>query len=213
MSDNIIPKTENSEPENTAENQAFTEPETMGEETTLLKSSENAAPEESEKTEAEESEQPGAFLKAEEEPGNAAVETIRPTQSYYQYNPGTGNTYTEPEAPAGKGLAIAGMVCGIVSLVMVCCFWPIGIVCALVGLVLSIIALVKKQNKGMSIAGIITSGLGVLFTILMLIFSAVVMQGIYEAVDDPVFQERLERELESQDLEQELEILEEMFDK
>lgn len=213
MSENITPKTENAAPENTAENQVLTEPETVDEETTVLESSEKAAPEGSEKTEAEDAGQPGAFVKPEEEPGNAAVETIRPTQSYYQYNPGTGTTYTESEAPAGKGLAIAGMVCGIVSLVMVCCFWPIGIVCALVGLALSIIALVKKQNKGMSIAGIITSGLGVLFTIALLIFSAVVMQGIYEAIDDPVFQERLERELESQDLEQELEILEEMFDK
>ena len=90
----------------------------------------------------------------------------------------------QPQAPApvdqgpiqpkqGNGLAIAGMVLGIVGLVGLC-IWYIGLPCAIVGLILSILA--RKKSKvtgtggGMAMAGIICSvialGLAVLGIIL-----------------------------------------------
>lgn len=121
-------------------------------------------------------------------------ETVNPQPSYYQYNP-QNHTDVEPDSPKGSGFAIAGMVCGIVALVLVCCFWPLGVVLGIVGLILSIIGLRKKQSKGMSIAGIVTSGLGILLGIALGILSAVFMAAISEIYEDSAYQEYLEYEL------------------
>lgn len=58
------------------------------------------------------------------------------------------------ENNGSKGLAIASLVLGILSLISCCSCFPL----AIVGLILSIIALVKSKNgKGLAIAGLITS--------------------------------------------------------
>ena len=76
----------------------------------------------------------------------------------------------------GKGLSIAGMVLGIVGLVFTFLFPPIGLICAIVGIVLAIQG--KKRTPagmpdGMAKAGIITSmialGIAALVAVLFVI--------------------------------------------
>lgn len=58
------------------------------------------------------------------------------------------------EKKGGKGMAIASLILGILSLLCCCIGFPF----AIVGLILAIISLVKgKDGKGLAIAGLITS--------------------------------------------------------
>jgi hypothetical protein len=74
----------------------------------------------------------------------------------------------QPYAPApmrtapqqGNGMAVAGMVLGIVSLVLIC-IWFLSPICAIVGLCLSVVGKKRAEEtntgKGMAIAGIVLS--------------------------------------------------------
>lgn len=86
----------------------------------------------------------------------------------------------------GKGMAIASMVLGIVS-VTICCCSVIGLVTSIVGLILGIIAQ-KNQKSGFALAGIITSAFGIAFGLL----SFAVMPAFWEE-----FMKGLESALES----------------
>jgi hypothetical protein len=86
----------------------------------------------------------------------------------------TGAAYTAPTQYAntgnvkkgGSGLAIASLVCGIVS--FACCYFSFFV--SIAGLVTGIIALVKKHNgRGMAIAGIIISSLSILFYVILIL--------------------------------------------
>ena len=80
--------------------------------------------------------------------------------------------YQQPAPLPGKGLGIAGMILGIVSLVC-CCVWYISGLCAVVGLILSIVSVVqgRKAGKtnGYALAGIICCAIGLLFAAIMLL--------------------------------------------
>ena len=98
-------------------------------------------------------------------------------------------SYTPTPAPSlpGKGQGIAGMVLGIVSLVMMCTFY-IALPCAIVGLILSISSKSKAKKAGMkngfAVEGIVTSaiglGLGVLYIIFAVIGAGVLMEYGYD---------------------------------
>lgn len=65
-----------------------------------------------------------------------------------------------------KGLAIASMILGILSLLICGIGWILGIV----GFILSIVSLANhKGGKGMAIAGLVTSSLGMLWGLITLI--------------------------------------------
>ena len=88
--------------------------------------------------------------------------------------------YAEPK----KGLAIASLVLGILSLLTVGCL-GIG---ALAGLVLGIMAVVKASRepdvfggKGMAWAGIVTSGLGLLLLLIAGIIAAIAVPSLLRA--------------------------------
>ncbi len=67
-------------------------------------------------------------------------------------------TNTQPQG--GKGMAIASLICGILSLLL-CCFSYVGLVLGIVAIVLGIISKKKTENgKGMALAGIITGSIG-----------------------------------------------------
>lgn len=79
---------------------------------------------------------------------------------------------SQPSVPAGdkKGLAIAGLVLGIVNL----CSWFIplcGGPLAIVGIVLSVLGL-KSSQRTLAIVGIVLSGLGLLAAIVNAAFGA-----------------------------------------
>ncbi len=78
-----------------------------------------------------------------------------------------GNYVPEPEE--GPGFSIAGMVCGILSIVLCCCNQYITAVLAIVGLVLSILAVKgQKPGRGMAIAGIVCSVIGLIIAVFLI---------------------------------------------
>lgn len=77
-----------------------------------------------------------------------------------------GSNDDEPESPK-LALSICSMVFGIIGLLL-SCIW-IGIVPALIGLILGIIALATHHSKGMAIAGVVTSAIGIIIAAFILI--------------------------------------------
>jgi len=78
-----------------------------------------------------------------------------------------------------KGLSIAGMVCGIVGLVLslATCTWIFGIILDVIGLALSGVALNnckqgKADGRGMAIAGLVTSLVGIVWVLAIFIIAA-----------------------------------------
>lgn len=79
-----------------------------------------------------------------------------------------------------KGLCIASMVLGIISLVF-CCVWVISIPCAILAIIFGIIG-IKSTKKGMAIAGLITGAIGVIIS--FVVFMSLVMFGVISGVGD-----------------------------
>ncbi|MCI9078069.1 MAG: DUF4190 domain-containing protein [Lachnospiraceae bacterium] len=79
---------------------------------------------------------------------------------------------------SASGFAIAGMVCGILSIVC-CCAWYISGILGILGLVFSIMVLVKKiPGRGLAIAGVICASIGIILAIGLLVFALSVDRGI-----------------------------------
>lgn len=105
-------------------------------------------------------------------------------QNYYNSQPGDGFTQTNdsfnsvnnqgynnyvPEPEEGPGFAIAGMVCGILSMVLCCCQIYLSGALAVIGLVFSIIVLKNgKPGKGMAIAGVVCSAIGIIIALFLI---------------------------------------------
>ncbi len=95
---------------------------------------------------------------------------------YNNYESWEDDDYREPQ---GNGLAITGMVLGIVALVFGLLFSCCGALFSILfsapfaigGLITSIIALKKGQNKGMAITGIICSALALLIGVVMILIA------------------------------------------
>ncbi|AWB88253.1 DUF4190 domain-containing protein [Homoserinimonas hongtaonis] len=107
----------------------------------------------------------------------------------------TTSPYSAAPAPApapssAKGLAIAALVTGLVSLVTVVFFW-LSIACGIAAVVLGIIALVKRQSKGMSITGIVTGAVGIVGSIIAFIVMTLLLTGFTAALaETPRFLEQ-----------------------
>lgn len=81
--------------------------------------------------------------------------------------------YSAPATGQQNGLAIAGMVLGITSVVLFFLSW-IATIIAIVGLILSLVGLSKAKKlggtgRGMAIAGVITSSVGIVVSIVTLL--------------------------------------------
>ncbi len=72
--------------------------------------------------------------------------------------------------PQGKGIAIASLVVGIVS-VALCLYWFISIPAGIVAVVLGVIARGRGIGAGMALAGIITGALGFLFGLIIAVLT------------------------------------------
>lgn len=108
---------------------------------------------------------------------NGAYQQIPPASAPSYYSDYQQNSYNQPTYSADPyppqsstpGLSIAGMICGILSL-LTCCFYYIGLPLAILGLIFSIIGMKRNANgKGMAIAGIVTSAISLAIAIIMLI--------------------------------------------
>jgi len=84
----------------------------------------------------------------------------------------TYNTPANPETPqGGKGFAIASMVLGITSVVCCCCYF-LSLPCGILGLVFGIVNLAQKRpGRSMALAGVITSGVALVLTVIFILFS------------------------------------------
>lgn len=96
----------------------------------------------------------------------------------YQQQPQFQQQNFYPNAPVGptpgKGLAIASMVCGIVTLALFC-IWYVSIITGILALVFGGVAKAKGCRSGMATAGIVCGSIGIG---LMLIFIILVAAGI-----------------------------------
>lgn len=136
--------------------------------------------------------QPG--LSQNNYPQNDYVPNEFGQNSYTQGNNGQngyGQNYYRNTNNQTGGLAIAALVLGIIS-ILLCWFAPIAMPASIVGIILAVIALSKKQSRGMSIAGMITSIVGGILAILLvalvlMMFSAVDHYDSFSADDDPGF--------------------------
>ena len=95
---------------------------------------------------------------------------------YTQYQqPQYQQVYVMPETFPGKGLGIAGMVVGIVSLVLTCLFY-FSLPAAITGAILSGVSLSKSKAVGaenkMAVAGLVCSiialGIALIFVVIMI---------------------------------------------
>jgi hypothetical protein len=80
-----------------------------------------------------------------------------------------------PQAPTPSGgMAVTALVLGIIAVVS---GWipGWGIFIGLIAVIFGVIALAKKQSKGMAIAGIVTGALGALTSVIVLIFTVVLV--------------------------------------
>lgn len=76
--------------------------------------------------------------------------------------------YNFQEKP--KGFAIASMILGIGSTLFSCCLWFFTLFTSIAGLVLGIISLKRNEDgKGMAIAGIVLSSIGIVLSIFIII--------------------------------------------
>lgn len=93
----------------------------------------------------------------------------------YQSNPyGMNGQKPSKSTFSPSGFSIASLVLGILSIVC-CCAWYISGIFGILGLVFSIIVLVKKKpGKGMAIAGLICSAIGIIMAVILLIMVFVV---------------------------------------
>lgn len=92
----------------------------------------------------------------------------------------------EPSMPPSnnnKGMAIASMVLGIVSIVFSCCFYYISFPCAIIGLILGILSVKKIPDaKGMAIAGIVLSAISLAFAVIALILTIAMSGSIMDII-------------------------------
>lgn len=95
-------------------------------------------------------------------------------------------TYKKVEEPKKekKGFCIASMVLGIIALICFC-IWYISIPCGILAVIFGILGL-KGVNKGMAIAGLITGGIGLVVSslIVMALFAFGFVLGITDALEE-----------------------------
>ena len=106
------------------------------------------------------------------------------------------NSNTEKEAPVvetkvvveepkkdRKGFCIASMVLGIIALVLFC-VWYLSIPCAILAVIFGILG-IKSKGKGMAIAGLVTGSIGLVVSVLIIIFLVIfgVAMGISDSLD------------------------------
>lgn len=119
---------------------------------------------------------------------------------YGQGQPGYGGAadpgYGQPPRSAGKGLAIAALVCGILALLT---SWTVigGVVLGIAAVICGIVAMVKANKgtgggKGMAVAGIVTGILGIIASIVFVVVVGSIFGDAIEACPADLGQAELE---------------------
>lgn len=95
----------------------------------------------------------------------------------------SGGAAPSEEKKSTSGLAVASMVCGIIS-IFGCCVPIVGIILAILGLVFGIISQAMQKN-GFSLAGIITAAFGLAFGIITVIIGFAV-GGLWDFINSMI---------------------------
>lgn len=115
------------------------------------------------------------------EPIQEEIKINYDSTQYYSSNP-----TTETVSGGNIGVAIASLICGILSLVCCCLSW-FSLVLAIAAIVLGIITIVKKYDgKGMAIAGIVTAAIGL---IIFIVFIGISVTMPFEELIDEIADE------------------------
>ena len=90
-------------------------------------------------------------------------------------------------APSGsKGMSIAALVLGIISVVLFC-FWYLAIPCAILAIIFGILGR-KKEKSGMATAGFVLGIVAITISIIIVIigiaFSAFLNNGLMDAINE-----------------------------
>lgn len=116
----------------------------------------------------------------------SAPQYYAPQQPGYQQQPGYAQQpgYVPgpsmmPQAALTTGKATASMVLGICSIVLAWVFALLGWASSITALVLGIIALKRGNANGKAITGIVTGGIGLLFSIISSAIGAYMMSNMY----------------------------------
>lgn len=88
------------------------------------------------------------------------------------------NAPVDNQPEGGKGMAVASMVLGIVSIVMLCCSQYISLPCAIIGLILGIMYKKNNGKNGMATAGVVCSIVSLVISILAIIASVVFLGAV-----------------------------------
>lgn len=109
---------------------------------------------------------------------NTYYQPQQPNQQFYQPYPQQQNYQPQPPPPPSdgkRGMAIASMVTGIVSIVMsliVSCALFLGLPCSVIAVILGCVSL-KSSGRGMAIAGIVCGAIGALILVMWLILMVI----------------------------------------
>ena len=106
-------------------------------------------------------------------------------QQNYQNYPYQGPDYTPPSS----GFGIASMVCGIIALIT-CCVWCTCAPLAVISIVFGILQIRKVNAKGMAIAGIVCSSIGLILLITLTVWGNYIQSsGLYnEFIQEYMYQ-------------------------
>ncbi len=96
-------------------------------------------------------------------------------------------------------MAVASLVLGIISVAF--CWFPwIGIPSGLVSLILGIVAMrdttQTPQNRNMAIAGVVLGAIGILVSVILVIWALLFVKSIFNALDEGTLKEGVEKGLE-----------------
>lgn len=82
------------------------------------------------------------------------------------------NTNNIPQQEGSKGMAIASLVCGILSITIGCCMSYFDLILAIVAAVLGGISISKKNpGKGMAVAGIVMGIIAIVIWVVLIIMA------------------------------------------
>lgn len=102
------------------------------------------------------------------------VHYVQPVQHYAQPVP------RAPRKP--MGLAVASLVLGLVCMVFGWCFLPVGIICALVGFILGLVSIIKRDDgRGMAVAGVILSAIFIALSVIFIITIGITFFEIFKS--------------------------------
>ena len=92
------------------------------------------------------------------------------------------NKTVETPLQESKGLSIASMILGIVSVVL-CCVWYISIPCAILAIIFGTVENKKNKNNKFSKSGFILGIVGVLISIIFIIYIIYISNSLYDKAE------------------------------